>query len=152
MNSSQLAGHRTTAPERQTGGRRRWGRFVVHYLEMAAAMLVGMVVLGGALRVVLAIADVPYSMDRYPELTTVEMGLTMAVAMAAWMRIRRHGWVSTLEMSLAMLVPAVAVVPLLWLDVLGHGAAMTVEHTAMFVLMAVVMLRRRAEYTGHAGA
>jgi flagellar biosynthetic protein FliP len=116
---------------------------------MVVAMFAGMLVLGGALRGVLALAGVDYSMDRHPELMILEMGLTMAVGMGAWMRFRRHGWASTLEMSGAMLVPGVLVVPLVALDVMSGGAAMTVEHIAMFPLMLAVMLRRRDEYLGH---
>jgi putative intracellular protease/amidase len=48
-----------------------------------------------------------------------------------------------------MLTAAVAVVPLVWLDVLAGGAAMTLEHVAMFPLMLAVMLRRRDEYMTH---
>lgn len=136
-----------TDDEHPTGGRRRWLRFALHYLEMVVAMVAGMVVLGGALRVVLAAAGVEYSMARFPELMILEMGLTMALGMTAWMRYRGHGWPSTLEMSAAMLVPAVAVVPPVWLGVLGGGAAMALEHVAMFPLMLAVMLRRRDEYS-----
>ncbi|WP_163510532.1 DJ-1/PfpI family protein [Fodinicola acaciae] len=128
---------------------RGWRRFAFHYLEMTVAMLVGMAVLGGALRLALAAAGVPYSMDRYPVLVTLEMGVTMAVAMAVWMRVRRHGWPPTVEMSLAMLVPAVAVAPLVAWNVLDGMSSMVVEHTTMFVLMLVVMLRRRDEYLAH---
>jgi hypothetical protein len=131
------------------GNRGGWGRFALHYVEMVAAMFAGMLVLGGALRAVLAVADVSYSMRSHPELTILEMGLTMAVGMGAWMRFRRHSWARTLEMSAAMLVPAVAVVPLVVLDVMSAGAAMTVEHIAMFPLMLAVMLRRRDEYRAH---
>ena len=137
-----------TDDEHPTGGRRGWGRFALHYLEMVVAMVAGMAVLGGALRVVLAAAGVEYSMARFPELMILEMGLTMALGMTAWMRYRGHGWPSTLEMSAAMLVPAVAVVPPVWLGVLDGGAAMALEHVAMFPLMLAVMLRRRAEYAG----
>lgn len=112
-------------------------------------MFVGMLVLGGALRAVLAIAGVDYSMDRFPEVTILEMGLTMAVGMGAWIRFRRHRWASTLEMSGAMLLPAVVVVPLVALDVMDAGAAMLVEHVAMFPLMLAVMLRRRDDYLAH---
>lgn len=123
-----------------------WGRFVRHYLEMVVAMLAGMVVLGGLLRLALAVAGVDYSMQTFPELTIVEMAVTMIVAMAAWMRIRGHAWPGTLEMSGAMAVPAVAVLVPVWLGVLDAGTAMAVEHVAMFVLMFAVMLRRRDEY------
>ncbi|WP_158088650.1 DJ-1/PfpI family protein [Thermoactinospora rubra] len=137
------------APQR-AGSRRRWQRFARHYLEMVVAMLAGMVVLGGALRMVLGMAGVPYSMERYPALTILEMGLTMTVAMCAWMRVRRHGWAGTLEMGAVMLAPAIVLVPLVWLDVLGAGTAMTLEHVVMFPAMLAVMLRRRNEYMAHA--
>lgn len=134
-------------PARSRGGR---GRFAFHYLEMVAAMFVGMVVLGGALRAALAVTGAAYSMESQPELMILEMGLTMAVGMSAWMRFRGHGWTSTLEMSAAMLVPAAAVALLVVLDVMSAGAAMTVEHIVMFILMLAVMLRRRDEYMAHA--
>jgi putative intracellular protease/amidase len=127
--------------------RRRIGRFVRHYLEMVVAMLLGMYVLGAALRAGLGIAGVEYSMLRFPELVVLEMGCTMALGMAAWMRYRGHGWPATLEMSAAMLVPAVVAAVLVWLDALDGDAAMMPEHTVMFPLMLLVMLRRRDEYT-----
>jgi transcriptional regulator GlxA family with amidase domain len=136
----------TAGSEPPTGPRRHWGRFALHYLEMVVAMLVGMFVLGGALRAVLAVAGVEYSIARFPELVIVEMGLTMALGMAAWMRYRGHGWPATLEMSAAMLVPAVAFALLVWLDLLDGGSAMMLEHTVMFPLMLLVMLRRLDEY------
>lgn len=121
-------------------------RFVRHYVEMVVAMLAGMVVLGGALRLGLAAAGVEYSMQRFPELTIVEMAVTMILGMAGWMRFRGHAWPGTLEMSAAMVVPAVAVLVPVWVGVLDAGTAMAVEHVAMFVLMLAVMLRRRDEY------
>jgi len=130
---------------------RSWWRFALHYLEMVLAMLVGMFVLGGAIRAVLAVAGVEYSMARFPELVILEMGLTMALGMAAWMRFRGHGWPTTLEMSAAMLVPAAVMVPLVWLEVLDGGAAMMLEHVVMFPLMLAVMLRRRDEYAAAHG-
>jgi putative intracellular protease/amidase len=138
-----------TGRERPTGRRRRWLRFAGHYLEMVVAMVAGMIVLGGALRAVLAVTGVEYSIARYPELTILEMTMTMVVGMAAWMRFRGHGWAATLEMSGAMLTSVVALLPLVWLDVLAGGAAMTLEHVAMFPLMLAVMLRRRDEYMTH---
>jgi hypothetical protein len=128
---------------------RRWGRFALHYIEMVVAMFVGMLVLGGLLRAGLAAAGVEYSMERYPELMLIEMGCTMAIGMLVWMRIRRHGWAPTVEMSVAMLLPGVAVAPFVWLDAMTGGTAMVVEHAVMFPLMLAVMLRRSGEYLGH---
>lgn len=121
--------------------------FARHYVEMILAMLAGMVVLGAALRGVLALADVEYGMARHPELVTLEMALTMSAGMAFWMRRRGHDWPGIGEMCGAMFVPALVLVPLLALDVVAPDAAMAWEHLAMLPLMFVVMLRRRAEYS-----
>jgi hypothetical protein len=147
MHSSELVDYRATG--RSGRGSRGWGRFTRHYVEMVVAMVIGMLVLGGVLRVVLAMAGVDYSMTRFPVLMLLEMGCTMAIGMAVWMRVRGHGWAATLEMSLAMLVPAVAVAAFVGLDVMDGGVAMGVEHAVMFPLMLVVMLRRRGEYLAH---
>ena len=128
-------------PRAQTGRR----RFLRHYLEMVAAMLVGMVVLGAALRGLLALAGLAFP-AQYPELAALEMAATMSVGMIAWMRHRGHRWASTLEMAGAMFAPAVALVPLLWLGVITGDALLVLEHLAMFPLMVLVMLRRRADY------
>jgi hypothetical protein len=133
-------------PTRAAGGHRRW-RFLRHYLEMVAAMFVGMVVLGAAVRGVLALAGLEFP-ARYPELAALEMAFDMSVGMVAWMRHRGHGWASTLEMAGAMFAPAVALFPLLWLGVVAGDSLLVLEHLAMFPLMYLVMLRRRAQYGG----
>jgi hypothetical protein len=133
-------------PTHAAGGHGRW-RFLRHYLEMVAAMFVGMVVLGAAVRGVLALAGLEFP-ARYPELAALEMAFDMSVGMVAWMRHRGHGWASTLEMAGAMFAPAVALFPLLWLGVIAGDALLVLEHLAMLPLMYLVMLRRRAEYGG----
>jgi len=125
-------------------GRRR---FLRHYLEMVAAMVVGMVILGAAVRGVLALAGLEFP-TQYPELAALEMAFDMSAGMIAWMRHRGHGWTSTLEMVGAMFAPAVALFPLLWLGAISGDALLVLEHLAMFPLMYLVMVRRRAEYGG----
>jgi hypothetical protein len=133
-------------PIRAAVGRGRW-RFLRHYLEMVAAMLVGMIVLGAAVRGVLALAGLRFP-ARYPELVALEMAFDMSVGMAAWMRHRGHGWASTLEMAGAMFAPAVALVPLRWLGIVAGDDLLALEHLAMLPLMYLVMLRRRGQYGG----
>jgi flagellar biosynthetic protein FliP len=116
-----------------------------HYLEMVAAMWVGMVVLGAMVRGVLAAVGLAYAHARHPELAAVEMATTMAVGMAAWMRYRGHGWAGTLEMCGAMFAPAVILFPLLWLDAIPARSLSTLMHAVMLPLMLVVMLRRRSQ-------
>ena len=123
-----------------SGAIRRFGR---HYLEMVAAMLVGMVVLGAVSG---ALLDLP---DR-TSVELVEMAVWMTLPMVAWMRFRGHGWRACNEMAAAMLVPAGAALALLWTGVVADGDTLVMfEHTAMFPAMLVVMLLRRDEYVGH---
>jgi hypothetical protein len=132
-------------PQRQTTSG-RW-RFLRHYLEMVAAMVVGMVILGGLVRGVLALAGLAFP-AQYPELAALEMTVDMSVGMVVWMRHRGHRWASALEMAGAMFAPALALFPLLWLGVIAGDALLVLEHLVMFPLMVLVMLRRRAEYGG----
>ena len=130
------------------GGHGRW-RFLRHYLEMVAAMFVGMVVLGAAGRGVLALAGLRYP-TQYPEVAALKMAATMSAGMVAWMRHRGHGWASSLEMAGAMFAPALALFPLLWLGVISGDDLLVLEHLVMLPLMYLVMLRRRGEYGGAA--
>jgi hypothetical protein len=142
-------------PRAQSGSRpathgharhRRWN-LLRHYLEMLAAMLVGMVVLGAAVRGVLGLAGLEFP-AQYSELVALEMAFDMSVGMVVWMRHRGHGWAPTLEMAGTMFVPAVALFPLLWLGVIAGESLLLLEHVAMLPLMFLVMLRRRSEYGG----
>ena len=138
------AADEASRPRAQTGS--RW-RFLLRYLEMVAAMLVGMVVLGWALRAVLALGGLRYP-TQYGELVVLEMAVTMPAGVVAWMRYRGYRWAAVLEVVGAMVAPAVVLVPLLWLGVLTGEALFLLEHVAMVALVFLVMLRRRDEYGG----
>jgi hypothetical protein len=133
-------------PARAAAGHRGQG-FLRHYLEMVAAMLVGMVILSAAVRGIVALAGLQYP-TQYPELAALEMAFTMSAGMVVWMRHRGHRWASTLEMAGAMFAPAVALFPLLWLGLIAGDDLLLLEHVGMLPLMYLVMLRRRAEYRG----
>ncbi|SFP06825.1 flagellar biosynthetic protein FliP [Actinomadura madurae] len=125
-----------------------WRHFLRHYLEMIAAMLVGMAVFGLAVQGVLALTalDAPAA----EEWASLEMAAEMSAGMVIWMRYRGHGWAASLEMTGAMFAPLAALFPLLWLGVLPAGSLMLLEHLVMLPAMFAVMLRRRAEYGGAA--
>lgn len=137
----------TTSPTLDQGSpvparaRAPWRRLTLHYVEMVLAMFAGMLVLGG-LRALLGLT---VAFDAHPGAHYLLMATDMAVGMAAWMRLRRHGWACTLEMCAAMYVPAV-LVPLVWADVMSGMAFMTAAHVLMMVAMLAVLLRRRREY------
>lgn len=125
-------------------GRRR---FLAHYLEMVVVMVVGMAVLG-PLESWLA-PDAWWSgLRAVPELDALVMATNMTVAMVAWMRLRGHRWVSTVEMAVVMYLAFAVLVPPLRLGLLSSGAFLGLGHTLMFVAMVGVMLRRAEEYAG----
>jgi len=129
-------------------------RLVRHYLEMVVAMFAGMVVLGAP--AVWALGGVGIDWNRLsddsPALMFLGMATTMTVPMVGWMLYRGHGWRANTEMSASMFVPTFAVIGVLSAGLLTSiGALMVIEHVAMLLAMAGVMLLRPAEYIHHHG-
>jgi flagellar biosynthetic protein FliP len=126
----------TTTPARPVPSRTRSAlRFAGHYLEMVVAMMIGMVVLAPVWRLAW-----PGLADR-PDLETIVMAFDMTIAMAAWMRLRRHPWPHITRMCVAMDLGFVLVLPAYWLGALSAEAMMGLGHVLMLVLMLVAMLR-----------
>ena len=121
--------------------------FIGHYLEMIAAMIAGMVVIGipaeGALHLI------GYSssslQDDAPAIALLGMATMMTIPMVALMRYRGHGWRPCWEMSASMFIPTFGVIA-----ALGTGISddfmglMMLEHAAMLP----AMLLRYDEYAG----
>ncbi len=124
-------------------------RFAIHYVEMLAAMGVGMLVLGMGAEALLGWLDVePVAEGTVAE--TMWMATTMSVGMAVWMRYRHHSWSSTAEMCAAMYVSFAVLYPPFWAGLLSGDGVMMIGHTLMFPAMLLVMLRRWDEYSaGH---
>ena len=115
-------------------------RFIGHYLEMVAAMVVGMMALAPLWRLAW-----PGIAGR-PDLETLSMVLDMTLAMGLWMRLRGSSWRHITRMSVAMDLGFVPVLPLYWLGVLSAEAMEGLGHGLMLVLMFLAMLpapRRR---------
>jgi hypothetical protein len=114
--------------------------FIVHYLQMVAAMIVGMVVLGPAS---MFVGD-----GAGTEVRALLMATSMTAGMAAWMAWRRHPWPAIVEMGLVMYLAFAVLFPLRWLGVLSAQGLIVLGHVLMLPAMAVAMLRRREEYLG----
>jgi hypothetical protein len=124
--------------------------FLRHYLEMVAAMFLGMAVLDWPAGRLLSALGVE---SGAPTPMLLSMAVTMTIPMVAWMAFRGHGRRANAEMAASMLVPAAAAVALLEAHALAYsGAVMVVEHVAMLAAMLAAMLLRPAEYTGHGHA
>jgi hypothetical protein len=121
-------------------------RFVGHYLEIVVAAVAGMVVLGPVESMLLNPTGWAEVVANF-EPATLVMATNMAVAAAAWMRFRRHGWAAIAEMAGAMYAPFLVLFPPLWLGVLSATGLVALGHVLMLLAIAAAMLRRRHEYT-----
>jgi flagellar biosynthetic protein FliP len=126
--------------------------FIRHYLEMVAAMILGMVVLGipaeGALQA--AGTSVSALQDDAPALALLGMAVIMTVPMVGWMAHRGHGRRANSEMAASMFIPTFGVIGLLTSGmVTDFMTLMSLEHVVMLPSMLVAMLLRVDEYTCH---
>ncbi|SCG66545.1 hypothetical protein [Micromonospora halophytica] len=119
-----------------------WRRLSGHFAEMVAAMVVGMVVLGMAVRLALILLGYADILDRL-EARLVVMLFTMGTGMTAWMRYRRHQWAGIVEMNAAMLVSFMVLLVPFWAGTIPESAVMTAGHILMLPAMALVLIRRR---------
>ncbi len=143
--SSALAVFRSNAPVVQVV------RFVWHYVQMSIAMYLGMLLPVG---LILSALGLSHIVSRSPEASALVMTAEMVFGMAAWMRIRRHPWRHTVEMSAGMSASTVVVAAASLAGLLPHTA---VQSGTVFMLMWAGMLgamlfrwRDYAQY-GHHG-
>jgi hypothetical protein len=117
-----------------------------HFLEMFAAMWVGMV---AGVAVYLAVTGFPsyrQALLHQPVEALLVMAVSMTLPMAGWMLFRGHGWRNTAEMSGAMLVPAVPFVFLAGLHV-TRGVSSCVYMMLSVLAMLGLMFYRRDVYS-----
>ncbi|MFE5671238.1 hypothetical protein ACFQ58_06445 [Agromyces sp. NPDC056523] len=115
-------------------------RFALHGLEMVIAMVVGMALLGPLWS---------WLWPGLPDDVTAQalvMATNMSIGMAVWMRIRGHGLASIAEMSAAMYLSFLVLLPFTWAGLMSPMAFMTAGHVLMVPAMLIAMLRRRREY------
>jgi len=114
-------------------------RFPVrHFLEMLAAMVVGMVALG------------PFWTPSRVDMSALWMATTMAVAMAVWMGYRGHSRAAIAEMTAAMYAPFLLLLVPWWAGLIPDPAVAAGGHVLMLPAMALAMIRRAPEYAvGH---
>ncbi len=127
-------------------------RFIRHYLEMVAAMFLGMLVLGMPAAAAMSAAGTSMAALRAdaPALALTGMTVSMTVPMVGWMVFRGHGLAPCMDMTLAMVLPTIGIIALLAGGIAeDFGTLMMLEHVVMLPAMLVAMLLRRDEYTGH---
>jgi len=109
--------------------------FALDYLQMLAAMALGMIALGP---LSMRVAHHAGAAGETPAMVT-----SMAIGTVAWMGWRRHGLRAIVEMSAVMYASVAVLFPFYWLGVLGPNALMVLGHVLMVVGMAIALRRTR---------
>jgi hypothetical protein len=135
-------------------------QFARHYFEMCVAMCVGGAILTAfVFKAGPALLGYPDLREHAPELALVVVGVTLALPMAAWMRVRGMAWRPTLEMAGATVGLAIVLAGLAGLGVVPESRInewVVGERVPAFcgpacAVMLVVMLFRLGLYTGRTG-
>jgi len=120
----------------------RLGHFVLHYLEMCVAMCVGGIALNVVFFGALALLGVTYSEEQLPTFALLAIGANLAIAMAAWMRFRKHEWRPTLEMASTSIILAVAVIAAAAIGLIDEGDRLNALTSLACPVMLVPMALR----------
>jgi hypothetical protein len=118
-----------------------------HFLEMFAAMMIGMMAGKPVFLAITGASSTAQAGRLYPWQSVLSMALSMTVPMVAWMLFRGHGRRNSAEMGAAMLVPAIPFIILCALDVLAGGTANGVYMVLSTLAMLGLMLYRRDVYS-----
>jgi hypothetical protein len=120
--------------------------FWLHFVEMFAAMWVGMAAGVGVFLAITGLSSYSQGLRLHPVPSVSVMAISMALPMAGWMLFRGHGWRNSAEMAAAMVVPAIPFVCLAGLHVIS-GTACRAYMPLSIVAMIGLMVYRRAAYS-----
>lgn len=121
--------------------------FWQHFLEMFAAMMIGMMIGRPVFLAITGLSSTSEAGRLYPWQSVLSMALSMTVPMVAWMLFRGHGRRNSAEMAAAMLVPAIPFIILCWAHVLLGGTANGIYMVLSTLAMLGLMAYRRAVYS-----
>jgi hypothetical protein len=109
-----------------------------HFLQMLAAMAVGMIATGAIFLSVVGLKTWDQVTLQYPTQALLAMAAGMTIPMVAWMLFRGMGRRNSYEMAAAMVLPVVPFLCLVWFHVTNSaqcGAYCAVTIVAMLGLM-----------------
>jgi NhaP-type Na+/H+ or K+/H+ antiporter len=130
----------------QAGRKRRLSPFWRHFLEMLAAMAVGMVATGAIFLSIVGLKTWDQVTIQYPTQALVAMAAGMSIPMVAWMLLRGMGRRNAYEMAAAMILPVVPFLCLVWFDI-TKTAQCGGYCAATIVAMLALMRYRRSTYS-----
>lgn len=127
------------------------GHFVLHFVEMCAAMCIGLAVLDLVYVGIARIAGYTDPFTQVLALSTLVIAFNMTVPMVAWMRFRGMAWRPINEMAAAMVGEAVLLLGLYWIGMIPAQNLFPLQHALMMPAMLIPMFFRLDLYTGRAG-
>ena len=130
----------------QVGHKRHLSPFWRHFLEMLAAMAVGMIATGAIFLSIVGLKTWDQVTIQYPTQALLAMAAGMSIPMAAWMLVRGMGRRNAYEMAAAMVLPVLPFLCLVWFDV-TKGAQCGGYCATTIVAMLVLMRYRRSTYS-----
>ncbi len=125
-------------------------RFLRHFFEMVAVMMLGMCVLGAAFGAFHQLAfgsGFAAAWRDHVGLAAFAMAFNMTVPMVLWMRYRGHSWERGGEMALAMNVPLLPALVLYAFDAIPARGVLGMQMMLMIPAMLAAMLYRKEEYS-----
>jgi hypothetical protein len=126
--------------------KRHLSAFWRHFLEMLAAMAVGMIATGAVFLSVVGLKTWEQVTVQYPTQALLAMAVGMTIPMVAWMLFRGMGWRNSYEMAAATVLPVVPFLFLVWSGV-TKSAQCGGYCVVMIGAMLGLMLYRRDEYS-----
>jgi flagellar biosynthetic protein FliP len=129
---------------RQDGRKAFWR----HFLEMFAAMVVGMIATGVIFLSVVGVKTWDEVTTSYPTQALLAMAAGMTIPMVVWMHHRGMGRRNSYEMAAAMVVPVIPFLCLVWFSV-TESAQCAAYCASTVVAMLALMYYRREQYADH---
>jgi hypothetical protein len=133
-------------PEEHKARARRISPFWKHFLEMMAVMVVGMLATGAIFVWVVGSTSWDEITSVYPTQALVAMAVGMTTPMVVWMLYRGMGARNSYEMALAMVLPVIPFLCLVWFNV-SESAQCGGYCASTVAAMLLLMRYRRREYS-----
>jgi hypothetical protein len=130
----------------QLGHKRHLSPFWRHFLEMLAAMAVGMIATGAIFLSIVGLKTWDQVTIQYPTQALLAMAAGMSIPMAAWMLLRGMGRRNAYEMTAAMILPVIPFLCLVWFGI-TKSAWCGPYCAATIVAMLALMRYRRSTYS-----
>ena len=118
-----------------------------HFLQMLAAMAIGMIATGAVFLTVVGLKTWDEVTVQYPTQALVAMAVGMTVPMAGWMAYRRMGWQNTYEMAAAMVLPVIPFLCLVWFGVTQSAQCGPYCLVTLGAMLALMRFRRNVYAT-----